>query len=507
VLKSAGLATRKGVHLKMLAVPAELAAVELWGDATWLRQCLNNGLSNALKFTPAGGTVTARACGKLLRRGRCWKVCMSVHDTGMGLSAAELLVLQSGKLFEQVGRGQLQGNGGTGLGLAISREILHLHSGELTLRSDGPGLGATYQITVNMRTARAGRRLTAEATTPPPPLPIPSMLDCCDEGDEGDDEDCGSGHSSTSLTAAAALEVEACPHAADELELLEVCESHKSISFVSQAEAPLLAAERAAADGGGTSSRSPYLAPVSASGSSSAASITRTSLFLPLVSSASHALNFVLGKAAEEPFCALHVEVRRAPFSLAHRSCLAAALSRSPVVSFAPPLEHLTRASCPPRLLSPPRQDDVFLRLTLPQTTFVKVGVEYEQAEDGVRALEMARHKRYDLILMDNQMPNMNGTDATLELRRMGYAGTIVGMTGDPSGCAERERFERSGLDLCVNKDSVGVAEIVTLLQHLLSERDRHVDTGSAAPAPAANDDVDSGAVSAAQPGGCADAH
>jgi CheY-like chemotaxis protein len=124
-----------------------------------------------------------------------------------------------------------------------------------------------------------------------------------------------------------------------------------------------------------------------------------------------------------------------------------------------------------------------------------------------VRALEMARHKRYDLILMDNQMPNMNGTDATLELRRMGYAGTIVGMTGDPSGCAERERFERSGLDLCVNKDSVGVAEIVTLLQHLLSERDRHVDTGSAAPAPTANDDVDSGTVSAAQPCGRADAH
>jgi hypothetical protein len=238
-------------------------------------------------------------------------------------------VLQSGKLFEQVGRGQLQGNGGTGLGLAISREILHLHSGELTLRSDGPGLGATYQITVNMRTARAGRRLTAEATTPPPPLRIPSMLDCCDEGDEGDDEDCGSGHSSISPTAAATLAVDACSPAADELELLEVCKSHKSISFVSQAEAPLLAAERAAADGGGTSSRSPYLAPVSASGSSSAASIMSASLFLPLVSSASHALNFVLGKAAEEPprLCALHVEVRRAPLSHAHRSCLAAARS------------------------------------------------------------------------------------------------------------------------------------------------------------------------------------
>jgi DNA-binding response OmpR family regulator len=52
-------------------------------------------------------------------------------------------------------------------------------------------------------------------------------------------------------------------------------------------------------------------------------------------------------------------------------------------------------------------QDDPFLRLTLPQTTFAQVGIDFDQAEDGQQALEMVLpdiHK-YTLIIIDNQVP------------------------------------------------------------------------------------------------------
>jgi CheY-like chemotaxis protein len=67
-------------------------------------------------------------------------------------------------------------------------------------------------------------------------------------------------------------------------------------------------------------------------------------------------------------------------------------------------------------------------------------------------------------------MPNLTGTEATKRIREHGYAGKIVGMTGDPIGCLERAEFESAGLDVCVNKDSQGVQLIVRELKALLEQ-------------------------------------
>lgn len=88
------------------------------------------------------------------------------------------------------------------------------------------------------------------------------------------------------------------------------------------------------------------------------------------------------------------------------------------------------------RRARPPRarpQDDRVLRHTLALRIFKRLGVAHEAVEDGARALELvgARGLRhFALVLMDNQMPNMGGEAATRALRRMGYEGVIVGMTG-----------------------------------------------------------------------------
>ncbi|KAJ1626753.1 hypothetical protein T492DRAFT_1030464 [Pavlovales sp. CCMP2436] len=70
---------------------------------------------------------------------------------------------------------------------------------------------------------------------------------------------------------------------------------------------------------------------------------------------------------------------------------------------------------------------------------------------------------------MDNQMPILTGEMATRALREGGYAGLIVGMTGDPSGCPERSAFEAAGLTECVDKDNPGVKRVAELLRSAIT--------------------------------------
>jgi len=51
-----------------------------------------------------------------------------------------------------------------------------------------------------------------------------------------------------------------------------------------------------------------------------------------------------------------------------------------------------------------------------------------------------------------------------------GYAGKIIGMTGDPQGCSERDDFEAAGLNACVDKDSAGVGYIIAMLSEMKAD-------------------------------------
>ena len=108
------------------------------GDPDRLTQILWNLLSNALKFTPAGGSITVEAAR------RPGAVVIAVHDTGVGLAQAEIpLIFQR---FWQGEAGELRGNGGLGLGLALARHFVELHGGKMSARSQGPALGSTFEI-------------------------------------------------------------------------------------------------------------------------------------------------------------------------------------------------------------------------------------------------------------------------------------------------------------------------------------------------------------------------
>jgi two-component system cell cycle sensor histidine kinase PleC len=126
----------KGVALD-IAIANGLPAIE--ADARAIRQIVFNLLSNALKFTPAGG----RTGVSLDVRER--SLVLDVKDTGIGISGADLKRLA--RPFEQADDAYVKGQTGTGLGLALVRSLIGLHGGTLTIRSKR-GQGTTVTVSL-----------------------------------------------------------------------------------------------------------------------------------------------------------------------------------------------------------------------------------------------------------------------------------------------------------------------------------------------------------------------
>ena len=128
-------ADAKGVTL--VAMPAGVEAI-VRGDAGRLQQAVWNLVSNAVKFTPAGGCITI----SLVAIGESIEV--SVSDTGVGFDPS--LLPHIFERFRQGDSGTARSHMGLGLGLAIARSLVEAHGGTLTATSDGIGRGATFAI-------------------------------------------------------------------------------------------------------------------------------------------------------------------------------------------------------------------------------------------------------------------------------------------------------------------------------------------------------------------------
>jgi signal transduction histidine kinase len=108
---------------------------EITGDATRLTQVLDNLLTNAIKFTPAGGTVTVAVTADDDR------IRISVRDTGLGIPADEVP-----RIFERFFRASTTAAvAGTGLGLPIVQTIVEAHGGAISVESD-VGKGTTFSV-------------------------------------------------------------------------------------------------------------------------------------------------------------------------------------------------------------------------------------------------------------------------------------------------------------------------------------------------------------------------
>lgn len=101
---------------------------------------------------------------------------------------------------------------------------------------------------------------------------------------------------------------------------------------------------------------------------------------------------------------------------------------------------------------------------------FQRLGVETDYVENGKEALDKAAERGYahSLIILDNTMPGLSGAETARELRRRGFIGPIIGITGDVAGCSERKNFEASGLTRCLDKDSAGLIELHAIVASFL---------------------------------------
>jgi two-component system sensor histidine kinase/response regulator len=402
------------------------------GDAGRLRQVLTNLAGNAIKFTARGHVIIE--AGRVTDDGMTASVRFAVHDTGIGIPADRQAHLF--EKFTQADATTSRRYGGTGLGLAISRQLVELMDGQLSLTSV-EGEGSTFAFTVSLPLDHAG----------PPRRQPPAVL-----------------HGVRILIV-------------DDVAVSRVALSEQVAGWGMRARAVESAAAarevlvEAARDG------DPFrLALVDdvmpgEDGESFAHSIrhTKTIGSLGLVMITSSGQRGEAERFARAGFSAYFVKPVRAAMLM---DGLAAVLGVGEEGSVRP--EIITRHTLaghsdlpnPSRAAVAPADrhteyarrvlvvDDNAVNRLIVERLLQRAGWTVEMVTDGEAAVARAAAERYDLILMDCEMPGMDGYEATAAIRR-GEGPTrhtpIVALTATAMQ-GDRERCLAAGMDDFVSK-------------------------------------------------------
>jgi signal transduction histidine kinase len=163
VLAASAEASRAAIDARGHRLVIESSAEELGveGDFDRLTQVFSNLLSNAAKYTNAGGTIELRVA----RDGG--EGVISVADTGIGIPAADLPGIF--EMFSQVRSHGEHAGGGLGIGLSLVRQLVEMHGGSVHVVSPGDGLGSTFYVRLplaDLAVAVAPQRTIVATETP-----------------------------------------------------------------------------------------------------------------------------------------------------------------------------------------------------------------------------------------------------------------------------------------------------------------------------------------------------
>ena len=400
-------ASEKDIELGCLVDPDVPAAII--GDSTRLRQALGNLLSNAVKFTDVGEVVlvvTAPAPDGA-ERGR---VRFSVRDTGIGIPAERMHRLFES--FSQVDASTTRRYGGTGLGLAISQRLAELMGGTLWLESV-EGRGSTFHFEISARETAAPPR--PDRTDGDPSLAGRSLLVV--------DDNATNREVLRRLAESWGMLVEAVERPAVALELIR--NGDRFDVAVLDMQMPEM------------------------DGLELAREIRRhldeRTLPLLLLTSIGHLAE---AREASEFSAQLTKPVKSSQLY----DVLVRLLTSTAAPGSTPPGERGSSTSSTAALRLLVAEDNAVNR-QLAVAMLRRLGYQADLAENGREALDALERETYDVVLMDVQMPELDGLETTRLIRERFGTGrpTIIAMTANAME-GDREECLAAGMDDYLSK-------------------------------------------------------
>lgn len=427
-----GPAAEKGLDL-LYEVTNDLPSVII-SDATRLRQIIVNLVGNAVKFTEHGEVMVSVGCNQI-SDGEV-QMQISVRDTGIGIPADRIhKVFES---FSQVDATTTRKYGGTGLGLAISKRLVEMMGGEIWAESE-VGRGTTFFFTF-----RAGHK--SELTRV---RMRDASLDMRGKNVLVIDDNATNRRILSGMLAKAGMESEGVASGPDALKLLD-SRGPFDVAIVDM-HMPMM-------DGMATAK---------------AIKALETCRNMPII------LHSSVGQQFNEGERDLYEAVLYKPTKPAQMLKVFAALfaqsdtQKQPTKSSS---KTLNRAASGDRILL---AEDNIVNQQVALSMLKRIGYHPDLAHNGLDVLEAVEKQRYDLILMDMEMPEMDGMMATQKLiqripdkcdRPWIVAVTANAMVGD------RERYLAAGIDAYLSKP-FGLEDLVKCLDEAkagISKSRRH---------------------------------
>jgi len=428
VLNAPG-AWAKGVE-PVFAVAPDVPAL-LRGDAMRLEQVLLNLFGNAVKFTERGEIVLAVEV--VAREADRVRLRFTVRDTGIGIAQdAQARIFE---VFTQADSSTVRKYGGAGLGLSIARRLVGLAGGSLTLASE-PGVGTSFGFELDFPVLEPAAPAPGEgapgADAPGADAPgadAPLVL-------VADDNDSARQALATAC-AAHGWRVDTAPGGAAALERLGA--ARYDFAFIDSAMPDL--------DG---------VALLAAARASSSAALPRVCLLAADPELEHYAeLAGELGVAAVlgKPFTGATLRAALARLESGDASADAPALPSTPLAGSLATLRVLL-------------VEDNTINQEVASHILARAGALVAIAGNGLVALSMlAEHADYDVVLMDLQMPVMNGFEAAGAIRAAGLTLPIVAMTANAMD-EDRQRSLAAGMQAHLAKP-IDVDELVATLWRL----------------------------------------
>ncbi|HXU87812.1 MAG TPA: response regulator [Methylomirabilota bacterium] len=418
-------AAEKGLDLAYQIADSTPAAIV--GDVARLRQILLNLLTNAVKFTEHGEVVLA-VSAKPLEAAGLYELTFSVRDTGIGIPPDRI-----GRLFEsfsQVDVSTARRYGGTGLGLAISKRLAELMGGTITVDSRA-GHGSDFRLTIRAASAEGAVAPRRELRGAQPSLEGKRVLAV-------DDNDTNRRILDAYLRAwGMVVRMTGSPREA--LSWIEASETFDlAILDMHMPELDGVALARAIREHPRAGAM-PLLLFTSLGRREVGAESVRFAAHLTKPIKPSQVFDAVVAALAGQP---TRVE-RRGPVSV----------ELDPEMAARHPLRILVA-------------EDNVVNQKLALRLLEQMGYRADVAANGLEAIAAIERQPYDLVLMDVQMPEMDGFEASREIRRR-WPGDerprVVAMTANALQ-GDRELCLAAGMDDYVSKP-IRVEELVAAVQ------------------------------------------